>query len=117
MVFSPAVAITACPSWRAALRRATRRGPTRHARRYGSSSGAIATIVLPKWQSDLPLLAVLFRPLVYCLGHACQTQRPIKLGWHKSRRTISARRGGVNWKNGKMQGEIRYLERRLTRCR
>src|SRR6202048_4266774 len=85
MVFSPAVAIKACPSFqRASLRRRAL-----NAWSHGSSSGAIATIVLPQ--------------LRFCrLGRTHQAQRLIQPSKHKSNRTILARRGGVNWKMDKL---------------
>jgi hypothetical protein len=64
---------------RARLRRAW------NASGHGSSSGAIATTILP--------------PLRLCrLDRTARAQRLIQPNWLESRRTISARHGGVNWK-------------------
>ena len=85
IVFSLAVAIKA----RLSFQRASLRCGALRAWSHGSSSGAIATIVLPQ--------------LRFCrLGCTHQAQRLIQPSKHKSSRTISARRGGVNWKMDKL---------------
>jgi hypothetical protein len=85
IVFSLAVAIKARPSFQQAwlCRRAS------NAWSRGSPAGAIAPMVLPNWR--------------LCRLHCSrQAQRLIQPSSIKSRRTISARRGGVNWKMDKL---------------
>jgi hypothetical protein len=86
IVFSPALAIKA----RRWFQQASPCRRARNARSHGSSAGAIATIVLP--------LLRLCR-----LDCSPQAQRLVQPSQHQSRRTISARRGGVNWKMGTLR--------------
>jgi hypothetical protein len=86
IVFSRALAIKARPSFQ----RASLHHRALNAWCHGSFSGAIATLVLPQ--------------LRLCrLDRARRAQRLIQPRRHKSKRTISARRGGVNWKMGKLR--------------